>query len=329
MPNARFLIIYALFFLIAMVGLRAYFEAAKTALPGDQCSYARLTAADRAALRPFTERLPPPQPGEWRYDTKEPGQSFAAFALSKWNRPDSVRHTICLQPLDTAALSPSPHIELLKQFVEAYFALPARVLPAIELRGREVLSRLHPATSRRQFLTGDILHLLQSRLPDDAFCCAGVTVHDLYPEPSWNFVFGQASLVHRVGVFSFARYDPACERRQPFSDTAGAGTLILRRSCKVIGHEIGHMFGLYHCRTYRCIMNGSNHLAESDAKPIHLCPECLRKLQYSVGFSLPDRYRKLAAFYGSAGFSDWQRQARERLAAVVAVRQGGTLRRSP
>ena len=31
---------------------------------------------------------------------------------------------------------------------------------------------------------------------------------DLYPNESWNFVFGQANPGAGVGVFSFARYDP-------------------------------------------------------------------------------------------------------------------------
>lgn len=29
---------------------------------------------------------------------------------------------------------------------------------------------------------------------------------DIYPRPSWNYVFGLASLSEYVGVFSFARY---------------------------------------------------------------------------------------------------------------------------
>ena len=59
---------------------------------------------------------------------------------------------------------------------------------------------------------------------------------DLYPQESWNYVFGQASLRDRVGVFSFARYDPAFfggERAE------GWQTLMLKRSCKVLAHEIG------------------------------------------------------------------------------------------
>ena len=36
----------------------------------------------------------------------------------------------------------------------------------------------------------------------------GVTLRDLYPSPEWNYVFGEASIKDRVGIYSFARYDP-------------------------------------------------------------------------------------------------------------------------
>ena len=32
-----------------------------------------------------------------------------------------------------------------------------------------------------------------------------ITAFDLWPGPGWNFVFGQASLTERVGVWSMAR----------------------------------------------------------------------------------------------------------------------------
>lgn len=44
------------------------------------------------------------------------------------------------------------------------------------------------------FFIGDLLVFLKKRKPKDAFCIVGVTVIDLYPKDSWNFVFGQASL---------------------------------------------------------------------------------------------------------------------------------------
>jgi archaemetzincin len=70
-------------------------------------------------------------------------------------------------------------------------------------------SRTNPITSRRQILTRDVLRWLQGRLSKDAFCLLGITMEDLYSDPSWNFVFGEASFRERVGVYSFARYDPA------------------------------------------------------------------------------------------------------------------------
>jgi archaemetzincin len=64
------------------------------------------------------------------------------------------------------------------------------------------------------------------------------------------------------------------------------------------------MFGLTHCTFFNCLMNGSNHLAESDRRPLHLCPVCLRKLQWSVGFDVLARYSALEALDRAAGFSD-------------------------
>jgi archaemetzincin len=152
-----------------------------------------------------------------------------------------------------------------------------------------------------QILTGDVLAFLKARLSADAFCLVAITMEDLYPEPSWNFVFGQASLRERVGVYSFARYDPTFYAEPRL---VGNEMLVLRRSCKVLAHETGHMFGLAHCTFFNCLMNGSNHLAESDRRPLHLCPVCLRKLQWSIGFDVSERYRVLERVSRAAGFSD-------------------------
>ena len=126
-------------------------------------------------------------------------------------------------------------------------------------------------------------------------------MEDLYPEPSWNFVFGQASLRERVGVYSFARYQSAFYGQAPAS---GSETLVLKRSCKVLAHETGHMFGLAHCTFFNCLMNGSNHLGESDRRPLHFCPVCLRKLQWSVGFDVLQRYHALERVSRADGFAD-------------------------
>ena len=63
-------------------------------------------------------------------------------------------------------------------------------------------------------------------------------------------------------------------------------------------------------------MNGSNHLKESDARPLHLCPVCLRKLQSIIGFDVVDRYRKLLIFYETVGFEHEARWVSNRLKKI-------------
>lgn len=257
-----------------------------------------------AALVRMADTMPEPKPGDWLFEMKEEGQSFEEFIGGKWPRPDSDNRTLYVQPLESFSGNSSPDVALLRQFAEAYFMLPVTVLPAIDIDTVKITSRANPYTRNKQLLTTDILDFLAWHFPRDAFCFTGITMQDLYPEPSWNFVFGQASLVRQVGVFSFARYDPSFNRRHRDLSVPARNILVLRRSCKVLAHEIGHMFGLYHCIYYRCCMNGSNNLQESDGKPIHLCPVCLKKLHYSIGFSVRERYRKLRAFYHSVGFEE-------------------------
>ena len=64
------------------------------------------------------------------------------------------------------------------------------------------------------------------------------------------------------------------------------------------------MFGIQHCVWFRRLMNGSNHLAESDTRPLHVCPVDLRKLQWSIGVDVVERYRRLRDFHRQTGFED-------------------------
>jgi archaemetzincin len=91
---------------------------------------------------------------------------------------------------------------------------------------------------------------------------------------------------------------------------------LLRRSCKVLAHEIAHMFGIAHCVFFNCLMNGSNHLAESDARPLHLCSVDLRKLQHSTGFEPATRYRRLLDFSRRVGFDEESAWLEKRLRYV-------------
>jgi archaemetzincin len=179
--------------------------------------------------------------------------------------------------------------------------MEVKVLAPATISAGSFTSRTNSMTGRRQVLTTDVLHWLKGKLPGDGFCLLAITMEDLYPEASWNFVFGQASLDERVGVYSFARYDPTFYGEPQGKDHRA---LLLQRSIKVLTHETGQMFGLTHCVYFNCVMNGSNHLQESDRRPLHLCPVCLRKLHFSVGFDVVKRYAALAQFDRQAGLED-------------------------
>lgn len=263
----------------------------------------RVTGALQQVKSTQFEPLPPPGPHDWLAVHPERGQTFEDFVKDRPNRPDSVRNRLYFQPLEEFTPT-APSLELLQQFATAFFAMPASMLPS--RTGNRITSRKNPYSGHRQLLTTDILALLRKHLPADGFCILGITMQDLYPEESWNFVFGQASLRDRVGVYSFARYDPAFS-----GEHAAPANVMLRRSCKVLAHETSHMFGIEHCIFFRCLMNGSNHLAESDARPLHFCPVDLKKLHYSTGFDMAERYGALERFSRIAGFedeADWLRR---------------------
>lgn len=79
------------------------------------------------------------------------------------------------------------------------------------------------------------------------------------------------------------------------------------------------MFGLMHCVFFECLMNGSNHLGETDARPMHLCPVCLRKLQLTAGFDLVKREEALLKFFEANGIkdeTDWSRRRLEKIRVV-------------
>ena len=259
-----------------------------------------LDSLQRALSIDDFEPIPMPGPNDWLAEHHEDGQTYDEFIQSDHNSPDEIRNIIYLQPIGQFRQSQSPSLDLLKEYTEAYFSMIVEILPAIDIRRLDLTIRLNPYSQNRQLLTGDILHNLKRNLPANAFCVLAITMEDLYPDPRWNFVFGQASVRDRVGVFSFARYDPVF-----YGELRGSQyrELLLRRSAKVLVHETAHMFSLAHCIYFKCVMNGSNHLQESDSRPLSLCPVCLRKLQSSIGFDVAARYNRLQQFYSNVGFT--------------------------
>ena len=43
-------------------------------------------------------------------------------------------------------------------------------------------------------------------------------------------------------------------------------------------HELGHTYGLFHCRSLDCVMHISTYVEDIDTKPAEFCRECEHKL---------------------------------------------------
>jgi archaemetzincin len=248
-----------------------------------------LTAMEK--LRPLHTKLGEPRPGDWLEEHDEPGQSFREYLASDPILPRDRRRVIYIQPLGEFTETQRKIVTLTAEFTERYFNLPVKVREDVPLSVIPASARRrHPSWGMEQILTGYVLdRLLRPQLPDDAAACIALTTSDLWPGEGWNFVFGQASIRNRVGVWSIYRNGDPHESEVSFR-------LCLVRTLKTATHEIGHMFSMLHCTAYQCNMCGSNHREESDRRPLALCPECLAKVCWATQSDPLDRYRKLAAF---------------------------------
>ncbi len=274
-------------------------------------------SADDPEVAPYFEpdprhfhNLGPPAPGEWLDRFDEPGQSYEEYFAQGPNAVTRIRHVIYLQPLGEFE-DDAPDLGVIAEYIELYFGLPTRILPAFDPVSRVTVREATFAPGGRQFLTSDIMRLLADNQRPDAYATLGITMTDLYPADDWAFVFGQARLRDRVAVHSFARYRPDAEEL-----TREQRLRYLRRALKVTTHELGHAFGMLHCTSHRCNMNGSNSLDETDGAPLYLCPHDLRKIQAAVGFHPTERYAELADFYEANGLQTEARWARSRVLSV-------------
>jgi archaemetzincin len=136
------------------------------------------------------EPVPEPKAGDWLAEHHEPGQSFKQFINSRINKPDRKHHKLYLQTLGQFPKEPNDLLDNLIEYTSAFFCMDVTVLPSLDLKDMHFTSRTNPHTQNRQLLTTDILSFLRQVRPPDAFCILAITMEDLYPEPSWNFVFG-------------------------------------------------------------------------------------------------------------------------------------------
>jgi archaemetzincin len=262
----------------------------------------------RRRLRPLQQPLGRPAPGDWLAQHHEAGQTFEQYLRSEPTHARGRRRVLYVQPIGEFAGKQKEILSLTADFISRYLCLETRVARPIPLSLIPAgARRRHPVWGGEQILTGYLLqNVLEPRLPGDAAAYIGFTAADLWPGRGWNFVFGEASLRDRVGVWSIHRHGDPSEDFE----------LCLLRTIKTAVHETGHMLSMHHCTAHRCNMGGSNSLAESDRGPVTLCAECLSKLIWATGCDPVARYRGLARFFRERRMTAQQR-AYERLLRAI------------
>lgn len=244
---------------------------------------------DFKKLAELDVKLSLPLEGEWLYDHPEKGQTFEEYTKSNPVTISDEEQYIYLQPIGEFTPMEKKMVDLNREYIELFFGLKTIILKPIS-------EEKIPKENRRMFYGNEQLNsafiidkVLPPLKPEDGVVIMAITAKDLYPAPSWNYVFGQADYKNKTGVTSMFRYMEEHFSKDKYS-------LSLGRIIKTSTHEIGHMFSMKHCTHALCLMNGSNSLSEDDTKPTTLCSECLAKLSWNLKWNNSTRFKKLILF---------------------------------
>ena len=142
-----------------------------------------------------------------------------------------------------------------------YRIMPEQPLPAAAFHA-----------DRNQYLAPLFLNTMLEKYGEENARVLGIVDHDLYV-PELNFVFGQADLVNKVAIISLTRLRPEWYGMESDEE------LFRRRILTEAVHELGHTYGLKHCKNRECVMFFSNSLADTDRKGYRFCGTCLNKLK--------------------------------------------------
>lgn len=146
-------------------------------------------------------------------------------------------------------------VEWLAKQLKIVFKTEVSVLPALQLPS-------NCYTRRGQYNSTCII----SKLKVSEITLA-ITSEDLYAK-GLNFVFGEAELGGLKAIVSYYRLKFGVNRE-------GLKIRLLKESV----HELGHVFGLEHCKVNSCVMKFSNNVFEVDQKSSNFCNNCLTKIK--------------------------------------------------
>ena len=179
-------------------------------------------------------------------------------------------------PVGVCILGASRHVaeepDGLPDLVHASFGVPAR-----RLNRRLDLDRAYEPARGQHNATALLQQVLAIGQGSDEKMIA-VVDEDLFI-PVLTFVFGQAQLAGTAAVVSTHRL------ANEFYGMPRDEDRLRERIGKEVVHELGHLFGLYHCRQFECVMRSSTYVEEIDLKRVAFCEACASHLRVLTGAS--------------------------------------------
>lgn len=234
--------------------------------------------------------LPPPIGNDWLAQHSEKGQTFEAYKESR--QVNNLVQPIYLKRIGNFEAAQIRLLDSVGVYLSIFFQRPVSWIKPLSISDiPKTAQRQNPNQGQRQIQTMYLLNeVLKKEIPENASILLGFSSEDLYPSANWNYVFGQASLSSKVGVWSIYRFGDPSFSKESFQTC-------FMRAIKTATHEAGHMYGIKHCIYWKCNMNGSNHLRELDGSPNYYCPEDWSKLGYHLKWKDGSRIEQLRDFW--------------------------------
>jgi archaemetzincin len=124
---------------------------------------------------------------------------------------------------------------------------------------------------RLQYNSTQLIRELLNRFSSSSSKIIGITSVDLFV-PVLTYVFGEAQLDGTVAVVSTYRLNNTIYGLDPDP------IIFFQRSLTETVHELGHTYGLYHCKNQECAMHSSTAVEDIDLKSAMLCEKCKKQI---------------------------------------------------
>jgi len=233
-----------------------------------------------------------PVNGDWLIEHKEKYISFREYKNKYKPIELKTTDTILLYLINDNPEKNKIIYAKCEEYLRIFFQREVFLTNTIELRPNSNNSRI----GYDENLQLNAKYIIDSILSKPSFknylATMALTTEDIYPGNEWNYVFGLAYYNKRVGITSINRFD------------SEISNLKLLRLLKTATHEISHMFGISHCITNECLMNGSNHIKELDRNQLRLCSLCQEKIIYRLNLEPEKRLIEMLSFLSRNNLTD-------------------------